>query len=138
MSQENVALAHRAYGAFSSGDQDAFVACMDSDVVFESLVLESEGRTYRGRDGAREYFNSIREVFPNWQAEIVQLREFGDFLVIEARLFGTGEASGLEVEQHVWQASRARNGKVVWWKFFRTEAEALEAVGCGGSSPLPG
>ena len=46
-----------------------------------------------------EYFNSIREVFPDWQAEIAQLREFGDFLVIEARLFGTGEASGLEVDQ---------------------------------------
>ncbi len=30
----------------------------------------------------------------------------------------------------MWQAARLRDGKLSWWAFFRTESEALEAVGC--------
>jgi hypothetical protein len=29
----------------------------------------------------------------------------------------------------MWMAARARDGKLGWWAFFRTEHEALEAVG---------
>jgi hypothetical protein len=57
------------------------------------------------------------------------MRDFGETLVIQSRATGTGEASGLELEQEFWQAARVGNGKVVWWKFCRTEEEALQAVG---------
>jgi hypothetical protein len=29
----------------------------------------------------------------------------------------------------MWQATALRDGKVIWWAFFRSEREALEAVG---------
>jgi len=29
----------------------------------------------------------------------------------------------------MWQAAKLRDGKLSWWAFFRTESEALEAVG---------
>jgi len=35
----------------------------------------------------------------------------------------------VRLEQDFWQAARVRDGKIAWWKFCRTEAEALEAVG---------
>ena|SRR5215207_1769955 len=129
MSQENEELAHRAYDAFSRGNWDAFVEFMDPDVEFTSLLLEAEGRIYRGHEGAREYFESLRGVFGNWRSEIVAMRDFGETLVIQSHAVATGEASGVELEQAFWQAVRVSNGKVIWWKFCRTEDEALEAAG---------
>jgi hypothetical protein len=29
----------------------------------------------------------------------------------------------------MWQATALRDGKVIWWAFFRSEREALEAIG---------
>jgi hypothetical protein len=43
------------------------------------------------------------------------------------RLAGT--ISDVPLEQTVWQAVRMREGKASWWAFFRTEREALAAVG---------
>ena len=102
MSQENRELARRAYDAFSRGDFESFAALLDPDVEFESLMLEIEGASYRGLDGAREYFQSVREVFPDWSVEISSLRAFGDRMVIESRsLF---EANGLSL--HAWEKAR--------------------------------
>ena len=129
MSQENLEIARRAYDAFSNGDWDAFVELIDPDVEFTSLLLEAEGVTYRGHDGVREYFESLRGVFGDWRSEIVEIRDFGETLVIHSRAVGTGGASGVELEQEFWQAAKASNGKIGWWTFCRTEAEALEAVG---------
>src|SRR5215211_6708933 len=131
MSQENEELAHRAYDAFSSGDLEALLALTDPEVEFTSLVLEAEGGggTYRGHEGVREYFESLRGVFADWHSEIVGTRAFGEMLVIQSHGVATGGASGVRLEQDFWQAARVRDGKIVWWKFCRTEAEALEAVG---------
>jgi len=128
MSRENEEFAYRAYDAFSRGDWDALVELIDPDVVFTSLLLEAEGGTYRGHEGLREYFESLRGVFGNWRSEIVEVRDFGETLVIQSRAVATGGASGVALEQEFWQAARVNNGKVVWWKFCRTEDEALEAV----------
>ena len=40
-----------------------------------------------------------------------------------------GSLGGVPVAQTMWQAARAQGGKLKWWAFFRTEHEALEAVG---------
>jgi hypothetical protein len=40
-----------------------------------------------------------------------------------------GLLGGVPVELPMWLAASLREGKVSWWSFFRTEREALEAVG---------
>ena len=129
MSRQNEELARRAYDAFSRGDFDSFATLLHPEVEFEWVMLEIEARSYRGLGGAREYFQSVREVFPDWSVEIAQLRDFGDKLVIESRSVATGQGSGVRTEQRFWQAAAVRDGRIIWWKFFRSEEEALEAVG---------
>lgn len=129
MSRENEELARRAYDAFGRADFEAFAALLHPEVEFESLILEMEAGSYRGLEGAREYFHSVRDVFPDWSVEITQVRDFGDKLVIESRSTGTGRGSGVRAEQRFWQASAVRDGRIIWWKFVRSEAEALEAMG---------
>jgi ketosteroid isomerase-like protein len=84
MSRQNEQVARRAYDAFSSGDFEALAALLHPEVEFESLLLEMEAGSYRGLEGAREYFESVREVFPDWSLEITRLDDFGDRVVIRA------------------------------------------------------
>ena len=47
--------------------------------------------------------------------------------IIQIRI--TGTLGGVAVEQTMWQATIARDGRVRWWAVVRTKNEALEAVG---------
>ncbi len=131
MSQENVEIVRRAYDAFSRHDLDAFTELTDPDVVFESLIFEAEGGVFHGHEGVRDFFGKLSEVFgESWRSEITGVEEIGSaFLITESRAVATGDAGGVTVEQTFWQASEVRQGQVVWWKFCRSQAEALEAVG---------
>jgi uncharacterized protein len=129
MSRQNEQVARRAYDAFSRGDFEALAALLHPEVEFESLLLEMEAGSYRGLEGAREYFESVREMFPDWSVEITRLDDFGDRVVIESRSVATGKGSGVRTEQRFWQVAALRDGRIIWWKFFRSRNEALEAVG---------
>ena len=41
----------------------------------------------------------------------------------------SGVLSGVPLEQPMWQAVKSRAGKITWWGVFRTEREAVEALG---------
>lgn len=60
--------------------------------------------------------------------ELLDVREpADDCLVNHFRM--SGVLSGVPLEQPMWQAVRSRAGKIAWWGVFRTEREAVEALG---------
>ncbi len=121
------AVAEAAYRALNSGDLEAFLALMAEDVEFTSLVAEAEGRTFRGHAGVRAWWETVRGAFQDPRWEVLDMRGSGERGVVKFRLAGT--LAGVAVEQTMWQAARAREGKLRWWAFFRTEDEAVEAAG---------
>jgi ketosteroid isomerase-like protein len=129
MSGENVERFRRAYEAFNRRDLDAFVDFCDPEVEFVSLIAESEGQVYRGHEGVRQFWRQQDEAFDSISAEIEQITEHGDRMIIGLCFRAHGRESGVPVEQHSWQAARIREARVTWWGFFRTRAEALEAAG---------
>jgi ketosteroid isomerase-like protein len=130
MSHENVELVHRVYDAFNRRDLDDFLAFADPDVELTTRFMEMEGDPfYRGHDGVREWWRTLLAVFPDFSAEVLEVRDFGDSVVIALRVRGHGVDSGAPVDEVVWQASKVRNGKVTWARNFGREAEALEAAG---------
>ena len=44
------------------------------------------------------------------------------------RVEGHGTGSGIVLERDIWHVAEIREGRLKWSAFFRTEAEALEAV----------
>jgi ketosteroid isomerase-like protein len=113
--------------ALNSGDLVAFVARTAEDVEFTSLVAEAEGRTFRGHAGVRAWWETVLGAFrdPHW--EVLDARGSDDRAVLKSR--PTATLADTEVEQTMWMAARLRGDKLGWWAFFRTEQEALEAVG---------
>jgi ketosteroid isomerase-like protein len=129
MSQENIEGIKRAYEAMSELDAEAMVGLCEPDVEFRSRIAEADDVTYRGHDGVRDYIASLAEVFEWVRTEPLDVVDESDRAVICNRFRARGRHSGVEVEERFFQALRFRDGKVLWWAFYPSKAEALEAVG---------
>ena len=126
-SADQRALAEAAFGALNSGDLDTFLALTAEDVEFTSMVAEAEGTTFCGHDGVRAWWETVRGAFGDVRWELFDVRGSGDRGVLHFRM--TGTLGGVPVEQTMWQGTLLRDGKAIWWAFFRDEREALEAMG---------
>jgi ketosteroid isomerase-like protein len=132
MSEENVALARQAWDAVSRRDLDAFLALMDPSVVAMPRILAVEGGALHGHDGVRKWWESIFGVFPDFDAEVLGIRAVGDVTISNVRAHGRGEGSDTPFEDAIWVVAQVRDGKVVRWQTFPSEAEAFEAAGLSG------
>jgi hypothetical protein len=59
----------------------------------------------------------------------MDVRDLGDLVLLHARGVGSGAGSGAGIDEDFWQVAEMRAGRIVWYRVFRTEDEALEAVG---------
>jgi hypothetical protein len=108
------------------------LALLDPNVELRSLLTEAERTTYRGHRGAAEWYAAVLGVFPDWDPTIESIRATDDAVVLKLHVNATAAGSGAPVDQATWQAVQVRRGKIVFLGWFRTEAEALEAVGLRG------
>ena len=136
MSQENVELTHGATDAFNRRDLDAFLAFMDDDVEIVPRAVAMEGR-YHGHDGVRRWWSSLFDVFPDWHAGTLEVRDFGDFTTGTVRIRAHGGESRVPVDQVIWLVGEWHNGKLVRYSSHDSEAEALEAVGLSEQDAHP-
>ena len=128
MSEENLETTRRMYEALRRNDIESFLVHVSPEVEFHSLILEIEGVFY-GHEGVREWWSGIRNTFPDWSPEIVDLKAAGDRVLIHARGSGSGASSGVGIDQDFWQVGEFREGRMVWYRAVRTEEEARQAAG---------
>ena len=91
MSEENVEVVRRGYAAFNRGDLDAMVA--DFAPTFEyvaSGAVPGPGGVYRGPEGLREFMGWFFGEFSNARAEINELTEAGDRVLVGTTARGRG------------------------------------------------
>ena len=127
MSQDNVEILKNAFAAINRSDLNGLLTLTDSEVEFHSRIAEAEGQTYRGHDGVREWWEQVKGSLGGLRFEAEAIRSEGEWAVVKVLV--TSRMDDVAVPQRMWQASRARNGKAIWWGIYRTEGEALEAAG---------
>ncbi len=130
MPQRLSELAEVAYAALSDDDLAGFLAVVDDEVEFRSLVAEIDGRHYKGHEGVREWWDSVAVAMGGLRFEPVEVHDHGPSGYVELSV--TATISGVVVTQRMWQAVRLRDGRAIWWATFRSEAEAREAIGLSG------
>jgi ketosteroid isomerase-like protein len=128
MSEETVELARRAFQAFNDRDLDAVLATLHDDVEAFPRLAAVEGG-YRGHDGVRRWWAQLLDAFPDFHVEILDVRDLGEFMVLALRVLGRGAESDTPVDAAVWHVNQFRDGKVIRWRVYTSEGEALEAVG---------
>ena len=127
MSQETVEFIERFYDAFDKHDESALLELIHPDVEITSLIVEVEGG-FHGHEGMRLYLRELFGTFPDFRVEVDEVRPIGDGAVVRVSDRATGVTSGVSTDLTDWQALSLRDGKAVWWAFFRTEAEAVRAI----------
>jgi ketosteroid isomerase-like protein len=119
----------RAVIAFMARDLDGILALADPRIELRSLLTEPERPLYHGHEGVRDWFDAVFGVFPDWrpQPRPASHDEEGA-VVIPLDVTATGAGSGVPIDQTYWLGARVQAGKITFFGFFRTEADALKAV----------
>jgi ketosteroid isomerase-like protein len=130
MSQENVELVRLAVDATNRRDLATLDAIWSEEGEFHSTFAASEGRVFRGRQGIRDYFDTLGDVFDDMRIEIEEITDVGeDRLVVELRVSGRGKGSGVNVEQRNGQVWTIVDSKVARIDSYMNSTDAFEAVG---------
>jgi ketosteroid isomerase-like protein len=117
-------------------DLDGILELADEEIVIRSLLTEAERPLYHGQEGVREWFENVLGVFPDWQPRPRPASHDEDgAVVIGLDVTATEAGSGVPIDQVYWVGARVRAGrgtrpaaKIVFFGFFRTESDALDAV----------
>lgn len=125
-------LTQRVFDAINDRDLDAFLALVDPEVEFNSLVAEADARTFHGHEGVRQWWETVLPALGGLRFENEEIRELPDDLVL-VKIRVVGEAGGVSIEQTMWQAARRRGDRAIWWRVGRTEDEVIEAAQAASS-----
>jgi hypothetical protein len=122
-------VARRAIHAFMAQDLGGILEVADPEIVIRSLLTEAERPLYHGHEGVRDWFDNVFGVFPDWQPRprAAAYDEDGA-VVIGLDVTATGAGSGVPIDQTYWLGARVEAAKIVFFGFFRTEEDALEAI----------
>ena len=132
MSQENVELVRRFYEPATSKAE--LLTAMPRTMEFCHPEVEwtsrEDGLTYQGREGVREALERWLESFAEYRFEAQRIVDCGggDVLVVGLEV-GRGAMSGAEVRSVNHELLTVRDGKIVRFREFYDESEALEAAG---------
>jgi ketosteroid isomerase-like protein len=128
MSEENVEIVRRHIDAYLAGDYKAAIAAYDPEIEYD-VSIRPEGRVYRGHAGIVEALRTWAGTWDEWKAEIEEIIDAGDDVLVFDHQTGRGKGSGVPLDQHTSMIYSLREGKIVRVTWFRTRREGLEAVG---------
>jgi ketosteroid isomerase-like protein len=125
----NVELVRLAVEAVNQHDLATLDAIFSEQGEFHSTFAASEGRVFRGRQGVRDYFVTLGEVFDDMWIEIEEITDAGeDRLVVVVRVTGRGKGSGANVEQRNGQIWRFANRRIVRIDSYLNPTDAFDAA----------
>jgi ketosteroid isomerase-like protein len=130
MSQENVEVVRAAFQAFDKGDMEGVLRFCDEHIeITQAAELPGVSRHQHGHAGVLEAFAIWPEQWDDYRIEIVRLADMGDHVMVTTLNRGRGKGSGVQVEMPFTFLFSVRGGKIVEWRLFMREEQALEAVG---------
>jgi ketosteroid isomerase-like protein len=130
MSQENVEIVRAAFAAFGEGDMEGVLRLCDENIeITQPAELLGAPRDQHGHAGVLEAFAIWPDLWEDYSVEIVRLAAIGDRVIATTINRGRGKDSGVPVEMPFTFLFSVRAGKIVQWRLFMREEQALEAVG---------
>jgi ketosteroid isomerase-like protein len=128
MSQEDVQLARNAVEAFNRRDVAGLVEMTTDDFEWVTWTGTVESTTYHGAEGLARYFQDA-DVWELLNLDAGEFRDLGGEVLVVGMFHARGGGSGVEIHVPYYSAFFTRGGKLARVLSFRTEDEALRAVG---------
>jgi ketosteroid isomerase-like protein len=129
MSGENVEFLRRGYEALQRGDTEAFEAMsrerLDPDFSFHSHWA---GRVFEGFAGVQEWMSDLRHTWDDYDQEIEEIVDLGDYVLAVGRASARGAGSGVPVTQEFAVVWTFEGERAIRARSFASRAEALKAI----------
>jgi steroid delta-isomerase-like uncharacterized protein len=130
--KDNIEFAQEQIAALNARDLDSYLSRID-----ESYTGESEmGGSVRGREGVRQYLETILRAFPDLKLEIEEIVANGNTVVTQFQMTAThkGAYAGIAATNKsiVLQAcniAELRNGKSIRGRLYADNAKLLQQLG---------
>jgi ketosteroid isomerase-like protein len=130
MSKENVEIVKSLFAAFAERDQAAAETVLDPEVeIRPAIVGGPEGVVYHGLRGNRRFWHDVDAAWKEFRIEVEEFRDLGEQVLVLGRAFARGEGSGIALNEPVAWLAAVREGRIVEFRSFSNQREALEAVG---------
>jgi ketosteroid isomerase-like protein len=131
MSQENVEVVLELHAAVTRGDLDGVLSLAHPKVEYRSAIqqaMEGEGSMFTGLAGISRWFGELQDLYEYLESDVLEVRDFGERVVIVFVVRGRGAGSGITLEQPLAQVVRVREGKIIEVRDYFSREEALEAA----------
>ena len=130
MSQEKMEIVRVGYSAWSDGDLDALLAVCDAGVELRtSGAFPDLAPVYRGHDGMRTFWQSIRLPWELFHLDPERIVEGEDCAAVAVHFRAQGKGSGVATELRQGHAVRLKDGRLFKVSTHMSFDEALKAVG---------
>ena len=141
MSQENVEVVRRAFEIFNCYREtdlsraerdkafDAFAEFATADFVYVEPSEWPGAGVHEGLDRYRQVLEGFFEALSQMTAEIEEIFDADDQVVVFVRWRARGTSSGAEWEMEPGQVFTLRDGKIARQEVYLNRAEALEVAG---------
>ena len=121
-------LARNAVAAFNRRDVPALVEMTTDDFRWVTWTGTVESTVYVGAEGLAGYFQDA-DIWEVLNLDVQEFRDLGDKVLVVGMFHARGGGSGVEVRAPYYSAFFVSEGNLARVLSFRTEDEALEAVG---------
>jgi ketosteroid isomerase-like protein len=129
MSRENVETIGLFYEAFNRGDIEAGIQYLHPECELYPALTGPGGRDYyRGREGAREFFELITDAWERMTVEFKETIEAPDGRILAVERWRVCGRDGIEIDTELTDIYALRDGLIVRGDGFRDKADALEAA----------
>jgi ketosteroid isomerase-like protein len=129
VSEENVKVVREVYQWFNQGQITLALDAFDPDVEWHITPQAGPAPgSYRGREGVRDAFDSMFDVWSAYQSEPLEFIDGGNFVLVRICVRGTGRASGIEVEDEVAHLWEVRDKKIHSFEAHVDSSRALEKI----------
>ena len=125
MSREDFEVVVAAWNRQAFGVDD-LLEHLHADVEIVPFGAAFEGRSYRGHDGVRRWWEE--QIEPNWTRFETHAESFDDVnghLVVFGHWVATGRQSGVELRMPATWVVDVRDGKIARWQTYTDREEAL-------------
>jgi hypothetical protein len=119
--------------AWNEGDMKRAYAALPEDVDYRLAPTWPSGRPLHGFDEVVDFFQDVRETFPDVRSEILELIQVDDHTVVAgSRVIGSGASSQVGTAMEIWQVWEMGEALVPFRVTeFLERTAALKAAGSG-------
>ena len=145
ISEQNVELVKGLFTSGAAMDNEALLSVLpefisqmcDPEIEWCEDPQRADARVSRGHSGVRESFERWLDHWDEYGMEAERVVDCGDDVLVVAREHGRGATSGANVSARIFVVITFRDGKILRYREFYDESDALEAAGLSAQDAFP-